>query len=136
MYDGIYNRPLLRPKGAKDENRQRGAFCRTVFRAPFQYPKTCICDALQKKVTYFGKCNFAVEQKIAGNLKKVKFQILMDMCSRYIREPCTLRKNSMWFDSVWVNMWKRACPPSLIRKGNLSWHNGSRLLFIHLHKNR
>ncbi len=36
------------------------------------------CDVLQEKVTYVEKCNFAVEQKIAGNLKKVKFQVLMD----------------------------------------------------------
>ncbi len=43
-----------------------------------------ICDTLQEKVTYVGKRNFAVEQKIAGNLKKVEFQVLMDMCSRCI----------------------------------------------------
>ncbi len=46
-----------------------------------------ICDALQEKVTYNGKRNFVVEQKIAGNVKKVKFQVLMDTSSRYVWEP-------------------------------------------------
>ncbi len=36
------------------------------------------------RYTYVGKRNFAVMQKIAGNLKKVKFQVLVDTCSRYV----------------------------------------------------
>ncbi len=43
-----------------------------------------ICDALQEKVTYVGKRNFTVERKMIGNLKKLKFQVLMDICSRYV----------------------------------------------------
>ncbi len=43
-----------------------------------------ICDALQEKVIYVGKRNLAVELKIACNLKKVEFQVLMDMCSKYV----------------------------------------------------
>ncbi len=66
-----------------------------------------ICDALQEKVTYVGKRNFALEQKIAGNLKKIKFHVLMDMCSRYVGEPYSRSKNSIWFGSVWVNMQRR-----------------------------
>ncbi len=73
----------------------------SVKRTLFQYfSQFWHCDVLQEKVTYVGKCNFAVERKIAGNLKKVKFQVLMDMCSRYVSEPCTLSKNSIWFDCV------------------------------------
>ncbi len=45
---------------------------------------TSICDALQRKVTYVGECNFVSERKIADNLKEVKFQILVDTCSRYV----------------------------------------------------
>ncbi len=59
-----------------------------------------ICDILQEKVTYVGKCNFAEERKIAGNFKKVKFQILKNTCSRYVWESCIPSKNSIWFDSV------------------------------------
>ncbi len=58
---------------------------------PFVLITWYICDVLQEKVTYVGKHNFAVEWKTAGNLKKVKFQVLMDTCSRYIWEPCTTK---------------------------------------------
>ncbi len=68
-----------------------------------------ICDVLQEKVTYVGKHNFAVEWKIAGNFKKVKFQVFMDTCSTYIWEPCTLSKNSIWFNTVCVNMRRSVC---------------------------
>ncbi len=71
-----------------------------------------LCDVLQEKVTYVGKYNFAAEWKIAGNLKKVKFQVLMDRCSRYIWEFCTLSKNFVWFDSEWVNTRRIVCPLS------------------------
>ncbi len=93
------------------------------------------CDALQEKVTYVGKCNFSIERKIAGNLKKVRFQVLMDMCSRYIWEPCTVSKK---LNMVWFCTGKRAekSVSSLLRKGNLSRHNGLLLLFIHLSKKR
>ncbi len=56
-----------------------------------------ICDVLQEKVTYFGKCNFTAERKIVGNLKKVEFHVLIDTCSRSVWEPSTLSKNSVWF---------------------------------------
>ncbi len=49
--------------------------------------------------------------KTAGNLKKVKFQVLTDTGSRYIQEPCTRSKNSIWFDGVWVNMRKCILSP-------------------------
>ncbi len=49
------------------------AFCITV---------AIICDALQEKVTYVGKHNFAVEWKITGNLKKVEFQVLRTLCTK------------------------------------------------------
>ncbi len=44
-----------------------------VWEVNLCFSKNWKCDALQVKVTYAGKHNFAVEQKIAGNLKKVKF---------------------------------------------------------------
>ncbi len=34
------------------------------------------CDALQEKVTYFGKCNFTIERNISGNFKKVEFEVV------------------------------------------------------------
>ncbi len=77
-------------------------FCHTLY----------ICDALWEKVIYVGKCTFSVERKTAGNLKKVEFQVSMDICFRYSWEPCILNKNSIWFDSVWVNKWRRVCPLS------------------------
>ncbi len=43
-----------------------------------------MCDALQEKVTYVGKHNFAVKRKIADDLENIKFQVLIDKCSRYV----------------------------------------------------
>ncbi len=54
-----------------------------IFKTSFPI-KEDICDALQGTVNYVGKRNFAAQRKIARNLKKVEYQILMDMCSRYI----------------------------------------------------